>query len=92
MNKYLVQPILKFLRVAGKLESFELQLSHAFNDQEIEHLLWNEVSEISHNKFIIGVNSFSELVNKRVLGSFFELFVICLNNWIDTGFPKSPIR
>ena len=48
------------------MESLKFHLFETFNNKEIEYLFWNQISKISNHKFVIRIDSFSQLENKRI--------------------------
>lgn len=47
--KYLVKPLFEFVDVAGELESLELELFNAFDEEEVENLFGNKVPEVANH-------------------------------------------
>jgi len=66
-NNYLIKPFLELVNVTGELEGLELQLPHALDDQKVEDLLGDEISQVSDNQLVVSINPLPQLVYQWIL-------------------------
>ena len=63
------------------MKGFKLEFLDALDQQEVEDLFGNQISEVSNGQFIVGVNPLSELIDQWILLSlaFSELCLLWLH-------------